>query len=143
MNKLNKSSVISIILSLLCISTIITLSNIFKESTYKKKELVTLLKTKNISLLKVEKDKILFIDGPLKENNIEFYDESINDLNYINFDEYCCIYIFDNNNQAAKMEIFLGERLSNNIFREKNIIFFTNNVSLREKYLKYIRELEN
>jgi len=120
-----------------------------KSQKYNQIEIYNSLKTKNVSLLQCKiilnnsgyTSFVEFIDGKLENNCIELYNENIQSLNYDSLDNYCKIIIFKTNTEAQENEKkFIS--MKNYMFKEKNVIFITNNISLKEKYLKILRKIK-
>jgi len=135
--KMKNFFILIFILLMICI--ILWIPVIYKNSNYTKNEIFDKLNESNVSLLQEKENTIEFVDR-LKENNIEFYDEDLNNLQYSKFKGYCKITIFSDEKEAIKNQFILKDE--KNIFREKNIIFYTNESSLKEKYLKFLRKIK-
>jgi len=124
----------------LTFSIIIILLFVTFEEHYNINEISDMLKDNNISLVTKDNSRIQFIDGPVVERNLDFYNENIKNIQYNDFENYCCFYICSNYKQAELLEKKINK--PNNTFRELNIVFYTNTIMLQYKYFKKIREWE-
>ncbi len=111
--------------TLLMIVSLIILTEFVVTSTnpsrYDKNDIIQLINTNKIS------------DVKINNNIIKFKDEG----------EECYFYIFYNYDEALKLEKRFGEKYRYNMYRYRNILFYTDNVMLLDKYIRKIRLMED
>ena len=110
--------------TLIMITTLIFLTEFIVTSTnppkYDKNDIIELINTTKAADIKIN------------NNNIKFTDEG-----------ECCFYIFYSYDEALKLEKRFGEKYRYNMYRYRNIFFYTDNVMLLDKYVRKIQLMED